>query len=57
MSVSEDSGGDGRLPLRWSVIVAVAAGVGIGVGVVGGPVVGVGAGMAAAGLLARIVGR
>ncbi len=47
---------DDRLPLRWGVILAIAIGAGLGVGVVGGPVAGIGVGIAITGLLSTTLG-
>lgn len=47
---------DDRLPLRWGVILAIAIGAGLGVGVAGGPIAGIGVGIAITGLLSTILG-
>jgi hypothetical protein len=48
---------DERLPLRWGVILAVAAGAGLGLGMWGGPAAGVVVSIAVVGLLFQILGN
>ena len=45
-----------RLPLRWAVILCIGSAVGIFVGVLGMPVAGVPAGIAAAAALDKLIG-
>lgn len=53
-SVIETPAGEDRLPLRWTVIIAVSSAVGLGVGHAAGLVAGVTVGIALAGLLHRV---
>lgn len=46
---------DGRLPLRWAVILFVALGAGVGAGFLGGPLAGWGVGLATTALLFNIL--
>lgn len=51
------SNGDEHLPLRWGVILTIAVGAGILAGFVGGPLAGLGSGLAVCGLLHQILGH
>ncbi|MGW5720558.1 hypothetical protein ACWEVP_30605 [Amycolatopsis sp. NPDC003865] len=51
------SDGDERLPLRWGVILAIAVGVGVLAGSLGGPLAGLGTGLAVCGLLYQVLGH
>jgi hypothetical protein len=48
---------DERLPLRWGVILLGAAVFGAGLGMLGGPLAGLGTGLAVVGLMSRILGH
>ncbi|RSN53535.1 hypothetical protein DMH01_38145 [Amycolatopsis sp. WAC 04182] len=55
-----DPGGansDERLPLRWAVILTIAVGAGLLAGFLGGPLAGLGVGIAVCGLLTQILGH
>jgi hypothetical protein len=47
---------DDRLPVRWALILLVAAAAGIGAGVAGGLVAGWGTALATAAILHKVVG-
>ncbi|MFI9450763.1 hypothetical protein [Amycolatopsis sp. NPDC052450] len=49
--------GDDRLPLRWGVILTISVGAGFLAGFFGSPLAGLGAGLAACGLLFNILGH
>lgn len=46
---------DGKLPLRWAVILTISTAVGIGTGLAGGLVAGVGLGFVCAGFLHAVL--
>lgn len=48
---------DDRLPLRWAVIFTIAVGVGVFAGFFGGPLAGLGVGLAVCGLLFQTLGN
>ena len=57
MSTGQSDNDDGRLPLRWGVILLSAVTAGVLVGSAGGAVAGFGAAVAVIGLLFTILGR